>query len=145
MAWTKQAFDNTFGTILVPQSSPRKKIGIDMVLQQRNSHKDTPSLERGKSKVAKIALNTRTIKGEGGTDTYMDHVSALTPTLTTQEWPLGSSSPLDRRNATFYIHAPIRCSVPAQWSSFIRMAGAVRVNRRSRIQRRHQFQSPDTD
>jgi hypothetical protein len=36
MAWTKPAFDNNFETILVPQSSPQKKIRIDMVLLQRN-------------------------------------------------------------------------------------------------------------
>jgi hypothetical protein len=75
----------------------------------RNSRKYI--LERSKSNIVRMILKTRTIKGERGTDIYMNHVSALPQTMTTQKWPLDFSSP-DRRIATFYIHARIRLFCP---------------------------------
>jgi hypothetical protein len=45
---------------------------------------NTTSRERGKGKVARIALKAKMLKGERGTEeqecTYTDHVNVLTPT-----------------------------------------------------------------
>lgn len=73
--------------------------------------------------------------------TYLDHVNALTPTIT------DSPEVVFRLSVHLQIVVLPRstsmlgfgCSVPAQWSSFIKVAGAPRVSRCSWIQRRHDF------